>query len=302
MASSPEIEVFSTKREAAYALASLVSYCSEASIAGRGRFTIALAGGSTPATLYRALALPLFARDIDWSRWHVFWGDERCVPPDHPDSNYGMARRALLDRVPIPPSQVHRMHGEAPPDQAAAHYERTLHDVLGPGGRLDLVLLGMGDDGHTASLFPNTVALDERDRLVVANWVPHLNDYRLTLTLPAINAARTVAVFVTGASKAKAVRRALAPVARDETPPIAFVAPVDGPTCWFLTESAYSSFWQGVASSASRRVVPAKAGTQRGWAVEGPTTAHAERPHHSVRPEPVEGSHERSGPHPTGQA
>lgn len=238
MVSRIEIDVLPTKRSAAYALADFVSACSEESIARRGRFTVALAGGSTPATLYRALALPLFAQDIDWPRWHVFWGDERCVPPDHTDSNYGMARRLLLDRVPVTPSQVHRMHGEDPPEQAARDYERTLRDVLGPGGRLDLVLLGMGDDGHTASLFPGAPALDERKRLVVANWVPQLNAHRLTLTLPAINGARSVAAFIAGGGKVRAVRRVLAPTPHDETPPMALVAPVDSPATWFMTSSA----------------------------------------------------------------
>ena len=210
------------------------------SIAARGRFTVALAGGSTPAALYRLLASPPFADGIDWSRWHVFWGDERCVPPDHPDSNYGMARLTLLDHVPIPPSQVCRIVGEDPPQQAAEAYAATLADALAPDGHLDLALLGIGDDGHTASLFPGTAALEERELTVAANWVPHLGAHRITLTLPTLIRARHVAVLATGADKADAVRRALVPRPGDATPPIALVDPVDGPAHWHVTQSVVS--------------------------------------------------------------
>lgn len=236
----PDIRVHATPQAAAEALAREVCRFSAESIAERGRFTVALAGGSTPALLYGLLASPPLSAEIDWSRWHVLWGDERCVPPDHPDSNYGMARRTLLDHVPIPPAHVHRMHGEDEPERAAANYERTLHDALAPDDRLDLALLGIGDDGHTASLFPGTAAVDERNRSVVANWVPHLGVHRITLTLPALNSARHVAVLATGADKADAVRRALAPRTDDATPPIALVAPEDAPVVWYLTENAVS--------------------------------------------------------------
>ncbi len=228
MCPRPELHVHATPEEAAEALARVVCSLSADSIAARGRFTVALSGGSTPAALYRLLASPPLADDIDWSRWHVFWGDERCVPPDHPDSNYGMARRTLLDHVPIPTVQVHRMVGEDPPQQAAEAYAAALADALAPDGRLDLALLGIGDDGHTASLFPGTAALDERERLVAASWAPQLDAYRITLTLPALNRARQVAVLATGADKADAVRRALEPRPGDATPPIALVDPSDG--------------------------------------------------------------------------
>lgn len=267
----PDVRVYATPQAAAEALAAEVSRLSAEAVAGRGRFTVALAGGSTPATLYRALALPLFARDIDWSRWHVFWGDERCVPPNHPDSNYGMARRTLLDHVPIPPSQVHRIPGEDDPHRAADAYAATLAESLAPDGRLDLALLGIGADGHTASLFPGTAALDERDRLVVANWVPPLDAYRITLTLPALNRARRVAVLAAGADKADAVRRALAPRPPDAVAPITRVAPENTPVAWYLTSDAASSL---------RRP---RAGEDLGEGQKAP-----------VRPEPVEG--------PTGQA
>ena len=162
------------------------------------------------------------------------------MPPDHPDSNYGMARRTLLDHVPIPTSQVYRMVGEDPPQQAADAYAATLADALAPDGRLDLALLGIGDDGHTASLFAGMAALQERERPVAANWVPHLDAHRITLTLPILNRARHVAVLATGADKAAAARQALAPRPGDATPPIALVDPVDGPAHWHVTQSVVS--------------------------------------------------------------
>ena len=241
----PDVRIHATPHEAAEALAHEVSRLSADAIAERGRFTIALAGGSTPAALYRLLASPPFASEIDWSRWHVLWGDERCVPPDHPDSNYGMAKGTLIDLVPIPESHVHRMTGEAPPQQAADAYAAILASALAPDGRLDLALLGVGDDGHTASLFPDTTALAETERPVAATWVPHLNAHRITLTLLALNRARHVAVLATGADKADAVRRALAPNAADATPPIALVTPIDAPVVWRLTPDAASLLHSG---------------------------------------------------------
>ena len=286
MASSPDVRVHATPHAAAQALAREVCRLSADAIAERGRFTIALAGGSTPAALYGLLASPPLSAGTDWSRWHVFWGDERCVPPDHPDSNYGMARRALLDRVPIPPAHVHRMAGEDAPHRAADTYAAVLSEALAPDGRLDLVLLGIGGDGHTASLFPNTAALSETERPVVANWVPHLHAHRITLTLPALNRARHVAVLATGADKADAVRRSLAPHPGDATPPIALVAPEDTPVVWYLKQDAAPASLHHSGESRNP-------GEGRPPAVPAPTPA--------VRPEPVEACPElgRRGPSPT---
>jgi 6-phosphogluconolactonase len=153
---------------------------------------VALAGGSTPRAAYALLATEEFAARVDWSRVHVLWGDERCVPPDDPDSNYRMAREALLDKIPIPTENVHRIRGELPPDEAAAAYQAELEAVLGAGGRFDLVLLGMGVDGHTASLFPGTAALHEGERWVVAAFVDKLSAWRVTLTPVVLNAAAQV--------------------------------------------------------------------------------------------------------------
>jgi len=197
-------------------------------------FTVALAGGSTPRRLYEMLAQQPLSDQVPWSRVHVFWGDERCVPPDHADSNYRMAREALLDRVPIPPGNVHRIRGEIDPQQAAADYAAELASVLGPDGRLDLALLGMGDDGHTASLFPGSTALAERERNVVAVHVDKLQSWRVTLTLPTLNAARQVLFLVSGAGKAQALTR----VQAGERLPAGLVRPTDGHLIWLVDQQA----------------------------------------------------------------
>ena len=197
-------------------------------------FRVALAGGSTPRACYLLLANERRA-DVDWARVEIFFGDERCVPPDHADSNYGMARRALLDHVPIPPTQLHRMRGEDEPVAAARAYEDVMRQTLGTEP-LDLVLLGMGPDGHTASLFPGTTALDETQAWVVANRVPQLGVDRLTLTFPVLSAARAVVVNVTGAEKAAR----LVEVLRGGNLPINHVRPTGG-CLWLIDEAAAMS-------------------------------------------------------------
>src|SRR5215472_5551805 len=153
------------------------------SIAARGRFSVVLSGGSTPRGAYQLLANEPYAHQIDWARTFIFFGDERCVPPDHPDSNFRMANEALLSRVPIPPGNIKRMAGEGDPNASAAAYEADLRAWFGRADwpRLDLVFLGMGDDGHTASLFPGSAALQETARWVVANWVEKFHTFRITL-------------------------------------------------------------------------------------------------------------------------
>jgi len=224
---------------------------SEASLAERGCFAIALSGGSTPEGLHALLADPdePFRSRMRWGSTHVFFGDERHVPPDHPDSNYGMARATLLGKVPIPPENVHRIRAELDAPVAALEYEAELRRVLGPGPgegrggssaggapRLDLALLGLGGDGHTASLFPGSEALAETARLVTAPWVEHLQSYRITLTFPALGAARAIAFLVSGAGKASRVADVL------EGPgaslPAGRVRPVDGDLLWLLDAPA----------------------------------------------------------------
>jgi 6-phosphogluconolactonase len=231
---SGEIKVYTGADVLAQAAAEhFVAQATEA-IAARGRFVVALAGGSTPRPTYALLAGGAFAAQVKWPRVHVFWSDERCVPPNHAGSNYRMAREALLDRVPIPTANVHRIRGELPPPQAAAAYESELEAVLSAGGRFDLILLGMGADGHTASLFPGTPALAERRRWVVENDVETLDAWRITLTLPVINAARQVTFLVSGAEKAEALAR----IRAGEPLPAGLVQPAVGRLTWLVDREA----------------------------------------------------------------
>jgi 6-phosphogluconolactonase len=178
----------------------------------RGRFMLALSGGSTPLAVCPLLVTPPRIRQLDWSRVEFFFGDERAVPPDHPESNYRSQRTALLDHLPgVREEHVHRMHGEAADlDAAARAYEEELRNAFGVTSRqppsFDLVWLGMGPDGHTASLFPGSTALQVRDRWVVANWAPGPSAWRLTLTFRVLNAAREAMFVVLGADKAPALR------------------------------------------------------------------------------------------------
>lgn len=223
--------------------AQAVVRAAEHAVAARGRFTVALAGGATPRATYARLALPPFRDWIAWDRTWVFFGDERAVGPDHPDSNYRMAHEALLARVPVPASQVFRIRGEADdPEGAAAEYARTLATVFrtrrGELPRLDLVLLGMGLDGHTASLFPGSPVLKEVFRGVAAVHVAAAAiPRRLTLTLPVLNAASRVTFLVSGSEKAKAVKAVLTEPA---TLPAAMVRPTDGELVWIVDRAAAS--------------------------------------------------------------
>lgn len=209
----------------------------EAAVAERGRFTVVLAGGSTPEATYEALARDYADRGF-WHNTHVFFGDERTVPPEDEDSNYRMARESLLDHIQT--ASVYRMRGEITPEMAAAEYERDLQGFFGGGAPVfDLILLGIGDDGHTASLFPNTPALDVDDRWVAANPVQKLDTERLTLTVPVLNAARAVWFLVAGESKAGAVAGILEGGADPREYPSKLVRPKGGPV-WRLDRTAAS--------------------------------------------------------------
>jgi 6-phosphogluconolactonase len=195
--------------EVAHAAADMFATVIAGVLADHAVVRVALAGGSTPTAMYRLLATPTYRERIDWPRVEIYFGDERCVPPDHADSNYRMARAALLDHVPLAAHHVHRIPGERHPTEAAVAYEQILRRV-GERPRLDLVLLGMGADGHTASLFPGTPVLDERQALAAAVYVDKLDSWRVTLTAPLLSAAAHVLITVVGAEKADALALALA--------------------------------------------------------------------------------------------
>jgi 6-phosphogluconolactonase len=209
------------------------------SIGERGICTVALSGGETPRGLYRRLAaLPPRGRP-DWSRIHLCFSDERMVSPDDAESNYGMVRDELICRIPLPAGNVHRIRGERPPEVAAREYAADLEGTLArSGGRFDLVLLGLGVDGHTASLFPGTDVLTERVNTVCAVFVPALSSWRVTLTLPVINAARDVLFLVSGAKKQELVSRVLKSPGPDAGIPATFVDTGGAPVHWMLDGEA----------------------------------------------------------------
>lgn len=213
----------------------------------RGVVTVALAGGSTPRGLYALLATnPEFRARVPWAETHFFWGDERHVPRDHPESNYRMAREAMLGRAPVPPSHVHRIRAEDPDaERVAREYEAEIREFFAAHGlmdgglpRFDLVLLGMGPDGHTASLFPGTAAVSETERLVQAPWVPKLGAHRITLTPPALNRAAAVVFLVVGGDKAETLRAVLEGERRPDLYPSQGIRPSSGELLWLVERGA----------------------------------------------------------------
>ena len=237
-----QVEVHPNLEQLAKAAADSFIEAADRAIGLYDQFNVALAGGSTPRGPYRQLAKPDLAARIDWGKAHVFWADERCVPPEHPESNYRMAHEAFLGEVPIPQTNIHRMQGELDPLRAAEAYETTLRAHFGAveWPPFDLVLLGMGEDGHTASLFPENRALDESERWVVAEFVESLQTWRITLTLPAINAARQVTFLVAGHSKAGRLREVLGSGAVATSLPAGLVRPTSGRLVWLVDQAAAS--------------------------------------------------------------
>ncbi len=249
MESRRSVEVVPTADDLARVACEIITAAASASIGRRRYFRIALAGGSTPQAVYRLLADDPY---MDFTGWQIFWSDERCVPPTSSESNYAMAKAALLDRLARPPALVFRMAGEGDPDAAAISYERAVRELVPPNPavvtgqtpRFDLVLLGMGADGHTASLFPGTAALHEQERLVVANHVPQLATTRLTFTYPLINAARRVLILVSGEGKAATLRDVLAGPQDRQRFPVQGVQLHRGNLTWLVDEAAYSQVKQ----------------------------------------------------------
>lgn len=250
-----ELVVLPSGSEVALAGARRFAELAKTAIAEAGRFTVALSGGSTPRTIHQILAAAPYHDDIDWSKVYIFFGDERCVPPDDPDSNYRMAEETLLSQVPIPSDHVYRMRGEADPPTAAAEYSAELQKFFdlkeGQGPlpenfpRLDLIFLGMGPDGHTASLFPGTVALQERSKPVTANYVPKLTTNRLTLTAPSINRAANIIFLITGDSKVDALQQVLEGEYQPEVYPSQLIRPGQGKLTFLVDQAAAAKIHQG---------------------------------------------------------
>jgi 6-phosphogluconolactonase len=266
------IQSFPTPDALADAVARYIVAQAASAIAATGRFTLALSGGSTPRAAYSRLAYGDLSHQLDWQCTHVLWGDERCVPPDDPRSNYRMAKEALLDRVPIPPDHIHRIRGEDEPQNAAADYESTLRSLLArhpehseepalnevkgslesprPSRRdpslalrmtnLDLVLLGLGEDGHTASLFPGQPAVHENERWVMAVPAPTGDMWRVTLTPAVLDLAHNVTFVVSGASKSQRLAQVLEGPFTPDLLPAQAIHPRQGRLTWMVDSAAAS--------------------------------------------------------------
>ncbi|HUA07728.1 MAG TPA: 6-phosphogluconolactonase [Candidatus Acidoferrales bacterium] len=230
--------VYDTPADVAKALADLFIAYAKAAIEGRGRFTVALAGGTTPKATYTLLARAPYCDAIDWNAVEIFFGDERCVPPDHDQSNYKMAYEAFIGPLYIPSENVHRMRGEDDPQHAAAEYRAELFDSLGEAPKLDLVMLGMGPDGHTASLFPGEDPRTEDQQKVRAVYSNSQSQWRITLTPLVLNAALAVVFAVEGAAKTAT----LAAVREGRYDPVKYpsqiIAPADGELIWLVDKAA----------------------------------------------------------------
>lgn len=238
------IEKFSDPVELASAAANHLASIIGAAVRRRGLASVALSGGSTPQTTYLQLTAALLADSIEWDRLHVFWGDERCVPPDHPESNYRMANETLLSQVPLPPQNIHRIRGEEEPHKAAAKYEKVLRGFFGDAdAHFDLVLLGLGEDGHTASLFPSSEAVLRevqglQNRWVIADYVDKLAVWRVTLSTIPINTAANIIFLVAGSDKANMLKRVMYGPYIPEELPAQLIRPKKGRLIWMVDKSA----------------------------------------------------------------
>lgn len=240
------VQIYPDPNTLALTAAEKVIEAANEAVQERGVFSMALSGGSTPQILYHTLASEPFSERVDWSRTQVFWGDERCVPPDHANSNFFKAQQVLFSRVPIPSENIHRIPTEFPPEQAAELYEETLLKFFSGlaseedrnNARFDLVLLGMGDDGHTASLFPGTPAIHEDRRWVAAQYVDKLAAWRITLTPAILNRARQVLFLISGAGKSTALQRVIYGSYAPDRYPAQVIRPQTGNLLWLIDEAA----------------------------------------------------------------
>ena len=251
MSAEPRVVVHPSLEALSREAASRFQRLAADSIAVVGRFSLALSGGSTPRALYHLLSEQPLREAIDWPRVHLFWSDERFVPADHSDSNFRLAWEAFISKVPIPAANVHAVPTESgDPQAAAARYEETLRRFFasreGEAPRFDLVLLGLGADGHTASLFPGSPALDEHERLVVATHVAKLDAWRLTLTPPVLCGARHIVFLVSGSDKASALREVLEGPYDPHRLPAQLARPEKGDLTWLVDEAAASLLSAGL--------------------------------------------------------
>ncbi len=251
--SHAQVRIYRDPEELALKAARRFARLADQYVIGSGRFTVALSGGSTPKAMFSVLAAEPFIDTVPWSSIYLFWGDERCVPPDHPDSNYRMTNEALLSKVRIPRQNIFRIPAEVPdPERAAEEYGATLTAffLAGPGEnrtgtaplstvpRFDLVFLGMGPDGHTASLFPHTTALQAGEQVCVANYVEKFKAYRITLTAATINNARNVTFLAAGADKTETLKNVLEGSYQPDVYPSQLIRPHNGTLLWMVDEAA----------------------------------------------------------------
>ncbi len=235
-----DLQILENTKALAQAAAEHFVAAAEDAIDKRGRFTVALSGGSTPQETYSRLADPSVATQVSWRNVQLFWGDERSVPPDHPDSNYRMVRKTLIQKVPIPQTNVHRIQGELDPDLAAEAYVDELQSVFASEERprFDLIFLGMGKDGHIASLFPGSLALRETEHWVLAVFAEAFQAWRVTLTLPVLNSARQLSFLVAGKSKADRLQEVLEGEPQPESLPAQIIQPRNGQVTWLVDQAA----------------------------------------------------------------
>ncbi len=237
-----EVIVYSDAASLTHAAAERIATSAESAMVARGHFSIALSGGNTPRALFQLLASDEYLTRIDWDHVYFFWSDERCLPPDDQESNFHMARETMLNHVPVPMGNIFRIRGEIDPTQAADDYERELRAFFAhrgePQPRFDIILLGMGDDAHTASLFPNTAPIDETERWVVAHYVEKVSMWRITMTPPALNAAALVLFLVTGEKKAQPLADVMGETQRPHELPAQVVQPVKGSVVWMVDSAA----------------------------------------------------------------
>jgi 6-phosphogluconolactonase len=244
--------VFDSPEQVAFAASERFVECVRAAIGDHGLFSVALAGGNTPRRVYELLATEHFKSRISWSSVHLFFGDERCVPPDDPASNYGMVYAAMISKVPIPSSNVHRIIGEGDADANAQAYERELKSFFAGQSwpRFDLVLLGMGEDGHTASLFPGTEALKETTRWVIKTRMERAQQDRISLTIPVFNHAARAIFLVTGIDKSQRLAKVLQDRSGADRLPAQAIRPVKGSLEW-LVDKAAASLLQSTAEGSA---------------------------------------------------